>query len=66
MGRGTFVAVTVRDATTDDLDDICALITELAGYEGLADEVTCWRRYRWLAAAQRLPGPPDIDVTRHQ
>jgi GNAT superfamily N-acetyltransferase len=40
MPRGTFVPVTVRNATIDDLDDICALIAELADYEGLADEVT--------------------------
>jgi GNAT superfamily N-acetyltransferase len=35
--------VTVRDATIDDLDDICALIIELAEYERLADEVTLVR-----------------------
>jgi GNAT superfamily N-acetyltransferase len=53
MARGTFVAVTVRDATIDDLDDICALITELAAYERLADEVTFERE----VVASHLFGP---------
>lgn len=30
----------VRDARPDDLDQICALIGELAAYEGLEDQVT--------------------------
>jgi GNAT superfamily N-acetyltransferase len=32
--------VAIRNARSDDLDEICALIGELADYEGLADEVT--------------------------
>jgi GNAT superfamily N-acetyltransferase len=31
--------VPIRDARPDDLDDICALITELAAYEELSHEV---------------------------
>jgi len=34
------VAAVLRDASTADLDEICALIQELARYERLEDEVT--------------------------
>lgn len=35
--------MTVRDATIDDLDEICSLIAELADYEHLANEVVLER-----------------------
>lgn len=35
--------MTIRDATVDDLDEICSLIAELAEYERLADQVVLVR-----------------------
>jgi GNAT superfamily N-acetyltransferase len=39
MPEGRFAAVAIRNATEDDLDEICALIEDLADYEQLAHEV---------------------------
>jgi GNAT superfamily N-acetyltransferase len=46
----------IREATPDDLGEICALIRELAEYERMADEVVLDEAEvgRWLFSAERV------------
>ena len=64
MGAGPPVpearaAVSIRDAVPDDLDEICALIVELAIYEQAADEVAFDRDEVGRHLFGPDPGRPD-------